>query len=59
MVRISKIKDGIPAFVKDYLELKDTDDLIWDENLQDGVKFFRVIKKDADATITTEWIKIS
>ncbi len=50
MVRISKIKDGIPAFVKDYLELKDTDDLIWDENLQDGVKFLRVIKKDANAT---------
>ncbi|HEY7570832.1 MAG TPA: hypothetical protein VH796_05640 [Nitrososphaeraceae archaeon] len=54
MVRISKIKDGIPAFVKDYLELKDTDDLIWDENLQDGVKFFRVIKKDADATTSSE-----
>ena len=55
MVRVSKVKEGIPAFVKDYLELKDTNDLIWDENIQDGVKFFRVIKKDPNASSEEYW----
>jgi hypothetical protein len=50
MVRISKIKEGIPTFVKEYLELRDTDDLIWDENIQDGVRFFRVIKKNPNSS---------
>lgn len=50
MVRVSKIKEGIPTFVKEYLGIKDTDDLIWDENIQDGVRFFRVIKKNPDSS---------
>jgi hypothetical protein len=45
MVRVSKVNNGIPTFVKEYLDLKDIDELVWDENVQDGVRFFRVIKK--------------
>ena len=50
MVRVSKINEGIPMFVKEYLDLKDTDDLIWDENIEDGVRFFRVIKKNPNSS---------
>jgi hypothetical protein len=50
MVRVSKVNDGIPTFVKEYLDLKDMDELIWDENIQDGVRFFRVIKKNPDSS---------
>ena len=55
MVRVSKVNEGIPTFVKEYLDLKDRDELIWDENIQDGVKlFFELLRRFLIAQILSK-----
>jgi hypothetical protein len=34
MPKISKVRDGIPNFVRDYVDLNDTDELQWDDGTQ-------------------------
>ena len=50
MPKISKVRDGIPNFVRDYLDLNDTDELQWDDGTQAGVRFCRLLKRDHNVT---------
>ena len=39
MPKISKVSDRIPKFVRDYLNLKDSDELQWDQDAEGNVRF--------------------
>ena len=50
MPKISKVSDRIPKFVRDYLNLKDSDELQWDQGAEGNVRFFRLLKRGYNAT---------
>ncbi len=50
MPKISNVRDGIPNFVRDYLDLNDTDELRWDDGTQAGMRFCRLLKRDYNVT---------
>jgi hypothetical protein len=50
MPKISKVRDGIPNFIRDYLDLNDTDELQWDDGTQVCVRFCRLLKRDYTVT---------
>ena len=50
MLKISKVRDRIPNFVRDYVDLNDTDELQCDDGTQAGVRFCRLLKRDHNVT---------
>jgi hypothetical protein len=50
MPKISKVRDGIPNFVRDYLDLNDTDELQCDDGTQASVRLCRLLKRDHNVT---------
>ena len=50
MPKISKVSDRIPKFVRDYLNLKDSDELQWDQGAEGNVRFFKFLKRDYNVT---------
>jgi hypothetical protein len=45
MAEFSRAREGIPRFVREYLNLKDNDQLQWDQGAEGNVGFYRLIKK--------------
>ena len=50
ILKISKVRDRIPNFVRDHVDLNDTDELQWDDGTQAGVRFCRLLKRDHNIT---------
>ena len=54
MAEFSRVREGIPRFVREYLNLKDNDQLQWDQGAEGNVGFYRLIKKDYNVTPSIE-----
>jgi hypothetical protein len=50
MAEFSTVSQGIPRFVRNYLNLKDNDELQWDQDADGNVRFYRLIKRDYNVT---------
>jgi hypothetical protein len=51
MPKISKVSDRIPKFVRDYPNLKDSDELQWDQGAEGNMRFFRLLKRGYNALV--------
>jgi hypothetical protein len=54
MAEFSRVREGIPRFVREYLNLKDNHQLQWDQGAEGNVGFYRLIKKDYNVTSSIE-----
>ncbi len=50
MAEFSTVSQGIPTFVRDYLNLKDNDELQWDRGVKGNIKYYRLLKRDYNVT---------
>jgi hypothetical protein len=50
MTEFSRVREGIPSFVRDYLDLKDNDELHWDQGVEGNIKYYRLLKRDYNVT---------